>query len=44
MFLGPLIAGGVAATEGVPAAIGVIAVVALGLAVLLATATREPAR
>jgi DHA1 family multidrug resistance protein-like MFS transporter len=43
-FLGPLIAGGVAATEGVPAAIGVMAVVALGLAVLLAVGTREPAR
>jgi DHA1 family multidrug resistance protein-like MFS transporter len=43
-FLGPLIAGGVAATEGVPAAIGVMAVVALGLAVLLAMGTREPAR
>ena len=43
-FLGPLIAGGVAATEGVPAALGVIAVVSLGLAVLLATATREPSR
>jgi MFS family permease len=43
-FLGPLIAGGVAATAGVPAALGVIAVIALGLAVLLATATREPSR
>jgi MFS family permease len=43
-FLGPLIAGGVAATEGVPAAIGVIAVIALGLAVLLALGTREPSR
>jgi MFS family permease len=42
--LGPLIAGGVAATEGVPAAIGVIAVIALGLAVLLAVGTREPTR
>ncbi|HVC76171.1 MAG TPA: MFS transporter [Candidatus Micrarchaeaceae archaeon] len=41
---GPLIAGGVAATEGVPAAIGVIAVIALGLAVLLAVGTREPTR
>ena len=43
-FLGPLIAGGVAATEGVPAAIGVVAVIALGLAVLLAVGTREPSR
>jgi MFS transporter, DHA1 family, multidrug resistance protein len=43
-FFGPLIAGGVAATEGVPAALGVVAVVAVGLAVLLATGTREPAR
>ncbi|HEY8639219.1 MAG TPA: MFS transporter [Solirubrobacterales bacterium] len=43
-FLGPLIAGGVAATEGVPTAIGVVAVIALGLAVLLAVGTREPAR
>jgi len=41
---GPLIAGGVAATAGVPAALGVVAVVALGLAVLLAVGTREPAR
>ena len=30
--------------KGVPAAIGVIAVIALGLAVLLAVGTREPAR
>jgi MFS transporter, DHA1 family, multidrug resistance protein len=43
-FLGPLIAGGVAATAGVPAALGVIAVIALALAVLLAAGTREPAR
>ncbi len=43
-FLGPLIAGGVAATAGVPAALGVIAVIALSLAVLLAAGTREPAR
>jgi MFS transporter, DHA1 family, multidrug resistance protein len=41
---GPLIAGGVAATAGVPAALGVIAVVAVGLAVLIAFGTREPAR
>lgn len=44
MCFGPLIAGGVAATEGVPAAIGVIAVIALGLAVLLAVGIREPTR
>jgi MFS family permease len=43
-FLGPLIAGGVAATEGVPVALGVIAVIALALAVLLAVGTREPSR
>ena len=43
-FLGPLIAGGVAATEGVPVALGVIAVITIGLAVLLVTSTREPAR
>jgi MFS transporter, DHA1 family, multidrug resistance protein len=43
-FFGPLIAGGVAATAGVPAALAVVAVIALGLAVLLATGTREPAR
>jgi len=43
-FLGPLIAGGVAATEGVPVALGVVAVIGIGLAVLLATSTREPAR
>jgi MFS family permease len=43
-FIGPLIAGGVAATEGVPVALGVIAVIAIGLAALLATSTREPAR
>ncbi|MDQ6721715.1 MAG: MFS transporter [Candidatus Dormibacteraeota bacterium] len=43
-FLGPLIAGGVAATAGVPAALGVIAVIALALAALLAAGTREPAR
>jgi DHA1 family multidrug resistance protein-like MFS transporter len=43
-FFGPLVAGGVAATAGVPAALAVVAVIALGLAVLLATGTREPAR
>ncbi len=41
---GPLIAGGVAATAGVPAALGAVALVALGLAVLLAAGTREPTR
>jgi MFS transporter, DHA1 family, multidrug resistance protein len=43
-FLGPLIAGGVAATAGVSSALGVIAVIPLALAVLLAVGTREPAR
>jgi MFS transporter, DHA1 family, multidrug resistance protein len=43
-FLGPLIAGGVAATEGVPVALGVIAVIAVALAVLLAVGAREPSR
>jgi MFS transporter, DHA1 family, multidrug resistance protein len=43
-FFGPLVAGGVAATAGVPAALGVVALIAVGLAVLLATSTREPAR
>jgi MFS family permease len=45
--IGPLIAGGVAATagdHGVAIALGVIAVIALGLAVLLAAGTREPSR
>jgi MFS transporter, DHA1 family, multidrug resistance protein len=42
--LGPLIAGGVAATAGVPIALGVVAVIPLGLAVLLAASTREPSR
>src|SRR4029077_11225415 len=41
---GPLIAGGVAATAGVPVALAVVAVVALGLAVLLFKGTREPSR
>jgi MFS transporter, DHA1 family, multidrug resistance protein len=43
-FLGPLIAGGVAATAGVPTGLEAVSVVALVLAVLLAAATREPAR
>jgi MFS transporter, DHA1 family, multidrug resistance protein len=43
-FLGPLIAGGVAATAGVPAALLVIAGLALALAALIITGAREPAR
>ena len=43
-FLGPLIAGGVAATANVPTALGVCAVLAVGLAALLAIGAREPAR
>jgi MFS family permease len=43
-FFGPLIAGGVAATAGVSTALGVIAVLALGLAALIAIGAREPAR
>jgi DHA1 family multidrug resistance protein-like MFS transporter len=42
--VGPLIAGGVAATAGVPAALLVIAGLAVVLAVLIAAGTREPAR
>jgi MFS transporter, DHA1 family, multidrug resistance protein len=42
--IGPLIGGGVAATAGVPAALIVIAVLAIGLAVLVATGAREPTR
>jgi MFS family permease len=41
-FLGPLIGGGVAATAGVPAALLVIAGLALILAVLMAVGAREP--
>lgn len=41
---GPLIAGGVAATAGVPIALDVIAAFAVGLAVLVAVGTREPSR
>ena len=41
---GPLIAGGVAATAGVPVALEVIAAFAVGLAVLVALGTREPSR
>ena len=43
-FLGPLIAGGVAATSGVSTALGVMAVIAVGLAALCAIGAREPAR
>jgi MFS family permease len=43
-FLGPLIGGGVAATSSVSAALIVVAALAVGLAVLLATGAREPAR
>jgi len=43
-FLGPLVGGGVAATQGVPVALGVSAILALGLAALLAIGAREPVR
>jgi DHA1 family multidrug resistance protein-like MFS transporter len=43
-FLGPLIGGSVAATAGVPAALMVIAALALGLAVLVYIGAREPTR
>jgi MFS family permease len=43
-FLGPIIAGTVAATSTVPAALYVIAALALVLAGILATGAREPAR
>jgi MFS transporter, DHA1 family, multidrug resistance protein len=42
--IGPLIGGGVAASAGVPAALIVIAVLAIGLAALIAFGAREPAR
>jgi MFS family permease len=42
--IGPLIGGGVAATAGVPAALLVIAGLAVMLAVLIAAGAREPAR
>jgi MFS transporter, DHA1 family, multidrug resistance protein len=42
--IGPLIAGGVAATSGVDTAFGVAAVLCLGLAGLIAIGGREPAR
>jgi MFS family permease len=43
-FIGPLIGGAVAATVNVSAALLVVAVMALGLAALLAYGAREPAR
>jgi MFS family permease len=43
-FIGPLIGGGVAATAGVPAALIVVAGLALVLAALIAAGAREPAR
>ena len=43
-FLGPLVGGGVAATYGVPMALGVTAILALGLTGLLAIGAREPVR
>jgi DHA1 family multidrug resistance protein-like MFS transporter len=43
-FIGPLVGGGVAATAGVPAALVVIAGLAVALAVLIAVGAREPAR
>jgi MFS family permease len=43
-FLGPLIGGGVAATAGVPVALGVCAVLAVALAAVIAVGAREPAR
>lgn len=43
-FLGPLIAGTVAAESGVPAALFVIAILALLLAGIIAAGAREPAR
>jgi len=43
-FLGPLIAGSVAATSGVPASLLVTAGLAVLLAILLARGAREPAR
>lgn len=42
--IGPLVGGGVAATEGVPAALIVIAGLALVLAALIAVGAREPTR
>jgi predicted MFS family arabinose efflux permease len=43
-FIGPLVGGGVAATAGVPAALLVIAGLAVALAILIAVGAREPAR
>src|SRR6185295_6653750 len=42
--IGPLIGGGVAATNGVPTALAIIAGIGVLLALLLAVGTREPAR
>lgn len=42
--IGPAVGGAVAATAGVPAALIVIAVLAIGLAVLIAFGAREPTR
>jgi predicted MFS family arabinose efflux permease len=42
-FLGPLIGGAVAATEGVPAALYTVGALAIVLAALLTTGAREPA-
>jgi MFS family permease len=42
--IGPLIAGGVAASASVDTAFGVCAVLCLGLAALIAIGAREPAR
>ena len=42
--IGPAIGGGVAATAGVPAALMVVSVLALGLAALLVFGAREPTR
>jgi len=42
--IGPLVGGGVAATAGVPAALLVVAGLALALAVLIAAGAREPQR
>jgi MFS family permease len=43
-FLGPLIAGAVAATASVQTGLGVCAVLGMGLAGLIAIGAREPAR
>ena len=43
-FLGPLVGGGIAATSGVSMALGISALIAVGLAGLLAIGAREPSR